>query len=63
MPIALEISEQQISMNLIAVEFRTSTQPTSATGLMHWVKVAEPVVVTRGLSILLLNDQVTVTAM
>ena len=33
------------------------------TGLIHWVKVAESVVVTRGLSILLLNDQVAVTAM
>jgi len=33
------------------------------TGLIHWAKVAELVVVTRGLSILLLNDQVTVTPM
>ncbi len=30
---------------------------------MHWVKVAETVVVTRGLSPLLLNDQVMVTVM
>ncbi len=34
--------------------------PTGVTGIMHWVKVAEPVVVTRGLSPLLPNDQVTV---